>query len=272
MQIHYETPEPIELYVALGSGQLSTATSDTSVTEVEVTGPQAEDFDISQDGRTVRVIAPKHTGFMGSTRGHAVTIRLPHDSDLVTKTGSADLSASGRYDNVRLKTGSGQVEVEVATGATLIESGSGDVRVDEIHGDLRLKSGSGDAEIGELRGTAVLSTGSGDVVIGSSQEATVLKTGSGDLIVKRAGSDVTLTSGSGDLEVGSARRGRVSLKSGSGDLRLGIPAGTPVWTDVNTVSGRVISQLESTGKPAEGQEYVEVRATTVSGDIALTPV
>jgi hypothetical protein len=45
-----------------------------------------------------------------------------------------------------------------------------------------------------------------------------------------------------------------------------------VWTDVNTVTGSVASNLESAGKPAEGQDYVELRATTVSGDVRLVQV
>ena len=64
--------------------------------------------------------------------------------------------------------------------------------------------------------------------------------------------------------IGHAPRGKITAKNVSGDVRVGIPAGTPVWTDVNTVTGSVASNLESAGKPAEGQDYVELRATTVS--------
>ena len=55
-------------------------------------------------------------------------------------------------------------------------------------------------------------------------------------------------------------------------MRVGIPAGTPVWTDVNTVTGSIASNLESVGKPVDGQDHVELRATTVSGDVRLVQV
>ena len=53
-------------------------------------------------------------------------------------------------------------------------------------------------------------------------------------------------------------------------MRIGIPAGTPVWADINTVTGSVRSNIESVGAPQEGQDHIELQARTVSGDIVLT--
>jgi hypothetical protein len=50
---------------------------------------------------------------------------------------------------------------------------------------------------------------------------------------------------------------------------VGIPAGTPVWTDISSLTGRIHSTLSGAGQPAEGQDHVEVRATTVSGNVSL---
>jgi DUF4097 and DUF4098 domain-containing protein YvlB len=99
-----------------------------------------------------------------------------------------------------------------------------------------------------------------------------VKTGSGDLKIVNANNDISLSTGSGDLSVGQARRGRVSLKGASSDVRIGVPAGTPVWTDINTVSGSIRSNLESVGAPQEGQDHIELQARTVSGDITLTQI
>jgi hypothetical protein len=78
--------------------------------------------------------------------------------------------------------------------------------------------------------------------------------------------------GSGDLVVGTARRGKFSMKGASGDVRIGIPAGTPVWTDLSTVTGAIHSNLEGVGQPAEGADHVELRVKNVSGDIVLNQV
>ena len=38
------------------------------------------------------------------------------------------------------------------------------------------------------------------------------------------------------------------------------------------VSGKLTSNLEGAGHPGEGEDYIEVRASTVSGDIRLEQV
>jgi DUF4097 and DUF4098 domain-containing protein YvlB len=268
----FDTPDPVALYVELGGGSLTVEATDTAETEVDVTGPREDEFTVEQRGRHVAVVGPKGRFFGIGTDSHTVRIVVPRESDLATKTGSADTETIGALGTVKLKTGSGDVELERTEGPLVIESGSGDVRCHEARAEVRIKSGSGDIDLGDVAGSTGISTGSGDVVIGVAHQSTVVKTGSGDLELKRAESDVSLTTASGDLVVGHAPRGRITAKNVSGDVRIGIPSGTPVWTDVNTVSGSVASDLQSVGKPADGQDYVELRATTVSGDVRLVQV
>ena len=42
-----------------------------------------------------------------------------------------------------------------------------------------------------------------------------------------------------------------------------------MWTDISSVTGSVRSNLQGAGQPAEGQDYIELRAKTVSGDVYL---
>jgi DUF4097 and DUF4098 domain-containing protein YvlB len=268
----FTTPDPVALYVELGAGSVTVEAADTDETRVDISGPRAEEFAVDLHGRNLAVMAPKGRFFGIGTDDHVVRIVVPTGSDLATKTGSADTETIGQLGHVRLKTGSGDVEVERADGPMVVDSGSGDVRCHEAAAEVRIKSGSGDVDLGDVRGTTGISTGSGDVVIGVAHERTVVKSGSGDLELKRSESDVSLTTASGDLVIGHAPRGKISAKNVSGDVRVGIPSGTPVWTDINTVTGSVASNLESAGKPAEGQDYVELRATTVSGDVRLIQV
>jgi DUF4097 and DUF4098 domain-containing protein YvlB len=272
MQQTFETPEPVALHVELGSGTITVEAADTGESRVEITGPRAEDFTVEHRGRHLVVVPPKGRFFGLATDAHAVRVVVPVASGLTTRTGSADTETTGTLGQVRMKSGSGDIDLERAEGPVAIDSGSGDIRCHEATAEVRIKSGSGDVDLGDVHGTIGISTGSGDVVIGVVHERTVVKTGSGDLELKRSESDVTLTTASGDLVIGHAPRGRISAKNVSGDVRVGIPAGTPVWTDVNSVSGSVTSNLASTGKPADGQDYVELRATTVSGDVRLVQV
>ena len=100
----------------------------------------------------------------------------------------------------------------------------------------------------------------------------VVKTGSGDLEIGYASEGVSMSTGSGDMRIRHASKGKVTAKGASGDVLVGIPAGTPVWTDLTTVSGDISSDLHGAGQPEPGADYVELRAKTVSGDIHLTEV
>jgi DUF4097 and DUF4098 domain-containing protein YvlB len=273
MQRQFDTPEPIGLFVEIGKGRVRVHATDTPTTDVELRGPGADEVEVTFEGNDLRIIGPsRNNAFFGREQEVDVEVTLPTDSNLAVKTGSADITVDGQVADSRLKTGSGDVRCDTFSGAASAETGSGDVEVAEALAELRIKSGSGDVSVGTCVKELNVSTGSGDVEIGTANARTVVKTGSGDLKVVTANADVSLSTGSGDLTVGTARRGRVSAKGASSDVRIGIPAGTPVWADINTVTGKVRSNIESVGAPQEGQDHLELEARTVSGDILLTQV
>jgi len=270
---HFETHRPVGLFVEIGKGSVQVLATDTTESHVEVSGRDADEVRVDQAGDQISVVAPKmRTGFMSGDSRLDVTITIPTDSDVVLRTGSADITVDGTVASGQIRSGSGDVRVDVLAGPALVETGSGDIRVDEARAELRIKSGSGTVELGHAASAVAVSTGSGDVAIGTSGGPTVVKTGSGDLTVAEAHADVAMTTGSGDLVIRSAHRGRVNVKGASGDVLLGIPAGIPVWTDISTVSGEIRSNLNGAGQPEEGADHVEVRAKTVSGDVVLTEV
>lgn len=271
MEQHFDTPDPISLYVELGKGSLSVDATDTAQTTVTVLGQDAEDVVIERNGTQIAVIAPRHRAgfFSGGESSLQITVTLPSGSDLISKTGSAAVSATGDFGLARVKAGSGDVELGRFAGPVVVDTGSGAVRVAEAGADLRIKSGSGDVDAGPVIGTVGISTGSGDIVVESSQAPAQIKSGSGDLTVHTAYADVSMSSASGELRVGTMHRGSFTGKNASGDIRVGIPSGVPVWTDVSSVTGRIGSDLQGAGEPAPGEDYVEVRAKSVSGDIVL---
>lgn len=274
MNRQFETHQPIDLVVEIGRGRVRISAVETTDTTVDVDGPDADEVTITFEDNLLRVIGPKHGGggFFGKEHSLEVAITLPTDSNAAIKTGSADVDLEGQLHDVRVKSGSGDVNCDTFSGAGSIDTGSGDIEVSEAHAELQIKSGSGDVSVGSVVRELSISTGSGDVEVGTTNARAVVKTGSGDLHVVTANADLSLSTGSGDLTVGTARRGKVSAKGASSDVRIGIPAGTPVWTDLNTVSGSIRSDLDSVGAPQEGQDHLELQARTVSGDIVLAKV
>ena len=266
----FDTPAAVQLYVENGSGHVDVTAAEVARTEVRIEGRYADDVQVVHDHGQVSVIAPKTRGVSGDQE-LAMDIVVPTDSALVVKSGSADVGVSGQVATARIKSGSGDVSLERVAGSGSIDTGSGDVTLTSADGELRVRSGSGDFVASRLGAATSVSTGSGDIRVEHAAGPVVVKTGSGDLEIARAEDDVTMTTGSGDTVIRTATRGRITSKGASGDVRIGVPAGIPVWTDITTVSGTVRSGLEGVGEPGPGADYVEVRATTVSGDVHLLP-
>lgn len=267
----FETHQPVGLYVEVGKGNVHVHATETTETQVRITGRDADDVHVEQSGDRITVVAPRQrAGFFGGDSSLDVEITLPLGSDLAAKTGSADVTVDGTVATCEVKSGSGDVRLADLAGPSLVETGSGNIDITVANAELRIKSGSGDVKVGHAEGAVAASTGSGSVQIGTNNGPVAVKTGSGDFRVIDANSDVSLATGSGDLVVGTAHRGKFTVKGASGDVRIGIPAGTPVWTDISTLSGSIHSNLEGVGQPAEGADHVELRAKTASGDIVLT--
>jgi DUF4097 and DUF4098 domain-containing protein YvlB len=270
MQRTFSTPDAISLFVAIGSGNVVLDAAAVVETEVQITGDGADDVTVEQRGDEVHITAPPRIGGLFSGRsGLDVHVSLPTGSRVVTKLGSADLTATGELGTVSLKTGSGSVRLESVTGDAEVHTGSGDVTLDSVEHDLRVTSGSGDLELGDLGGAASVTTGSGSIRLGAVAAEVLAKTGSGDLRVRETSGDAALRTGSGGIVVERASRGQLVARTGSGDVRVGIPAGVPVWTDIQSGSGHVHNGLQGVGEPAADQDYLELRAKTGSGSVYL---
>ncbi|MEO6509918.1 MAG: DUF4097 family beta strand repeat-containing protein [Nocardioides sp.] len=269
----FETHEPVDLYVEIGKGNVIITASDTTATTVDVDGRDSDKVDVRQDGRQISVVGPKsNRGLFGGEPQYVVTISLPTRSNAVVKTGSADVQMDGTFGHGQVKSGSGDCRLDTFESPVIIETGSGDINLTRAGAELRVKSGSGDVNVEHVQGTSSVSTGSGDVELGTTSAPTVVKTGSGDLEIGHAGDGVSMSTGSGDMRIRHASKGKLNAKGASGDVVVGIPAGVPVWTDLTTVSGDISSDLQGSGQPEPGADYIELRAKTVSGDIHLSEV
>lgn len=269
----FDTPEPIELNAELGSGSLEITADQIGRTQVEVRGDDHGDVTVTHEGRQVRIRHRERRAVFGATATGALHIRVlvPAGSDLVTQCGSARVRATGSYGTGRLRAGSGAIGVEALAGDASVATGSGDVELGAVGGNLRSKTGSGNLIVGRCDGDASATSGSGSIRVDAFAQALAAKTGSGDLEVGRAGERLEFSAGSGDLRVHDLRAGQVRVKTGSGDLDLAIPVGTPVWSDIRSLSGTVHNELPSVGRPADGDPYVHLRVVTGSGDVRLRP-
>ncbi len=259
---------PQQVHVELQSGDVDVETTEEPLLTVDVQGDRAEEVQVERTESGLQVVGPRRTGFLPSSLSYRVRLGVPVDSDLTTRLGSAGVTTRGRLGSVHLTTGSGDVEVDEARTAS-VKTGSGDIALGAVAEDADVKAGSGDVRVRSVGQAARIVTGSGSVELRDGHGALSLKSGSGDLVVAAASGDASLFTASGDLTVGRVDRGKVHLRNVSGDIRLGVSAGTPVWTEVSTTTGRVHSALPPVGPPRDGQDHVEVHASSVTGDIHL---
>ena len=266
----FDTTGPVDLTLEVGSGSVHVVATGTTESRLSAEGPGAERLEVHQSGNSLSITQPKGRFFRDDRV--QVELTVPTGSRVEVRTGSADVTLDGSFGATKVRSGSGEVRIEHVDGSASISTGSGEIDVAAVTGDLRLKTGSGDVRVGRADSELTVSSGSGDVQVEVAGGEAAIKTGSGDARVGTTRRELSFTTGSGSLSVARAVDGRVLVKAASGDVTIGVPAGLPVWTDINTVTGHVRSDIQGVGEPEEGAARLEVHARTVSGGVHLHPV
>jgi DUF4097 and DUF4098 domain-containing protein YvlB len=246
----HHTPNGVRLKVRVLAGRCEIETADTTETVVEATpmnGSSAsreaaealvEELRTHSDGGHELVVeVPKRKRLVPGFGDASVLIRIrgPHGLGLDTSTASADVEVLGRI-------------------------GDGDVR-----------TASGDVHIESADGRAAVKTASGDVALGTAIGNTSVNTMSGDVRVRETTTALSVNTMSGDVRIARAAGGTLQLRSMSGDLEAAIARGASLYVDATSASGDVRSELPVTGSaPDGGPADVELRATSLSGDIVVT--
>lgn len=267
----FETPGAVRLNVALPIGRLDIETVEGTTTHVQLDGtPDVQDMiemaiveaRPRSGGHEVFVEVRRRSGFFISF-GHGPDLRLrvtcPPDPDVIVQTKSADVRGRGRFGSAEIKTA------------------SGDISLDTVKSDLRVKTAAGDFSVSEAQGPAHIQSTSGDVAIQQAASDVTVQAVSGDVWISDAAGSVRVTTVSGDQRLDAVVEGAIETHAVSGDITVGVRRGSLVYVDANTISGSTSSELDLGDAPADGDPgdgddgpMLELRAKTVSGDIAIT--
>jgi hypothetical protein len=195
---------------------------------------------------------PKVSIVVGRGPDVRVRVRVPIASSVEVVTEAADVSGTGMFQRADVTSAAGDVHFDDIEGDATIKSVSGDVAISSVSGEANVKSVSGDAAIGRIAGPATLNSVSGDIE------------------VREGDASIRVHTISGDVRIGSAREGEIALQSVSGDLTLGVRAGSKLWVDARSTSGKTTSELALGDEPSSnGGPLVELRAKSISGDIRI---
>ena len=255
---------PVGVEARMGGGTVEIQATGTPEEGVSVDVQPYDDSDAAADaaartrvemrGDTLVLTAPETSGWiLRRSPKIQVVARVPRDSSVRLKIVSADVTCHGRYAGIRVNSASGDVYAEHVTGDLTVAGASADLRVVRVDGRLTVSNASGDTSAQQIAGPV-------DV-----------KTASGDVEIEEAGGDVRAQTASGDIRLGTVRRGTVGVRSVSGDVSIGVPAGTGVWLDLNTLSGQTHCDLAPTDTPS-GRHDLTIQARAVSGDVEVRRV
>ncbi len=177
--------------------------------------------------------------------GGDITLEAATGGQVVTQGGDITV---GSLDHGALRTGGGDIRVR-RLGEGSVKTAGGDVRIDDL-GSGRIETGGGDVGVLRAGGDVEVQTGGGDVSLLGCPGQTQVRTGAGDVSVEAEG-------------------GSVDVKTGAGDIRITVPRDIPVWQDLHSSFGEVVSRIASRGEPAEGEPFITDPARTGTGDVVL---
>src|SRR5579862_9835305 len=161
----FHTPLPLELEVAIPSGDIDIETTDGEESHVTVDGDERllAEVEIRQDGNRV-VVAYRGKGKFGFSLspfslvwGESIRVRaaIPHGGRVKVKTASAETEVSGRLDSIEINSVSGDVRVRgEITGNANLKTVSGDAELDRVGGNLSVQTVSGGVNAGPVTGSA----------------------------------------------------------------------------------------------------------------------
>lgn len=274
----FDTPEQISVRVELGVGDIRIDASDRTDTTVEVRpSDPAKGADVGAaqntrvefvSGRLI-VIGPKGWRRWMPHRGGEsidVEIGLPNGSGLEVESGVATIRSSGRIGHSRVKTGMGDVRLD-EVGSLELKTGLGDIAVERAVGKTDIITGSGAVRIRAVEGAAFVKNSNGDTWIGDVAGETRVSAANGRISIDVAREGVVAKTANGHVRLGEVARGATVAQSAFGDIEVGVRDGVAAWLDLETKFGQVRNDLEASDSPREGQDSVDVHASTSYGDI-----
>jgi hypothetical protein len=274
----FQTPAPVRLRVEIPKGRIMVVAEETAETRVELTAINGDaatrawiaEAEVTQSGDEIVVRVPKaRLGLFGMGGSIEARVHAPLNSAATLSTGAGRIETTGRLGAVDASSGSGTIRLDDSASARA-RTGSGDITIAASAGSVEAKTGSGRITVGKVGADARITTGSGQAELAEAAGDARLSTGSGDIEIGQAGDSLEAFAASGNVQVRRADHGRLRAKTISGQVSIGVANGAAALLDITTMSGRVNSHLETAGPPAEGEKYVELIISTMSGNVNLS--
>jgi hypothetical protein len=274
----FATPAPVRLDIQIPKGRIEVAAEETAETRIELVAingdPSAREWiaeaEVTQQGDTIIVRGRRNSvGWLGLGGSIAARVTAPLGSAAALTNGAGRISTTGRLADVKARSGAGAICIAEAADVNA-RSGAGDIEIASASGSVDAKAGSGRVSLGTVGRNARVETGAGRTKIESVVGEARIATGSGDIEVERSGDLVDAFTPAGRVRVGRADHGQVRAKTIAGEVAVGVAGGPATLLDISTMSGRVTSELDAGGPPADGETRLELHLNTLSGNVHVS--
>jgi hypothetical protein len=223
--------------------KVNTGTDDEVRIQATLRGIDRIDYEVSQDGNTITVLAEIDQGWFISNVGVDITITAPVSTD------------------VELEISNGAIELNGIEGTGTLRTSNGEIVLENVKGDFEGRTSNGKIEVDTLEGTAFLRTSNGGLDL---QEVT------GEVDAETSNGRISY---SGDMIAGGDNR--LITSNGNVDVEL---LGTPsIELDASTSNGDITSELPITatttgddhlvGTIGDGEADLYIK--TSNGDITV---
>ena len=199
--------------------------TDTEVrVQATLRGIDRIDYEVSQNGNTITVLAEIDQGWFISNVGVDITITAPVNANVELETSNGMIGLDGIEGTGTLRTSNGEIVLENVKGDFEGETSNGKIEVDTLEGTAFLRTSNGGLNLEEVIGEVDAETSNGGISY------------SGDMI---AGGDNRLVTSNGNVDV---------------EL-LGTPS---IELDASTNNGDVTSELPITATTTSDDHLVGI--------------
>ena len=223
--------------------KVNTGTDDEVRIQATLRGIDRIDYEVSQDGNTITVLAEIDQGWFISNVGVDITITAPVSTDM------------------ELEISNGAIELNGIEGTGTLRTSNGEIVLENVKGDFEGRTSNGKIEVDTLEGTAFLRTSNGGLD---------LKGVTGEVDAETSNGGISY---SGDMIAGGDNR--LITSNGNVDVEL---LGTPsIELDASTSNGDITSELPITatttgddhlvGTIGDGEADLHIK--TSNGDVTI---
>jgi DUF4097 and DUF4098 domain-containing protein YvlB len=201
------------------------------------------DYEVSQVGNTITVLAEIDQGWFISNVGVDITITAPVNADVELETSNGAIELNGIEGTGTLRTSNGKIVLENVKGDFEGETSNGKIEVDTFEGTAFLRTSNGGLDLQGVTGEVDAETSNGGVSY------------SGDMI---AGGDNRLITSNGNVDVELLGTPSIKLdaSTSNGDIASELPITATTTSDDHLV-----------GTIGDGEADLYIR--TSNGDVTI---